>query len=213
MGALVEAACGRCPELVPLGIDHDRLSSAPEPGEELLCVADFYRHKRQDLVLEIWAALPEPRPPLRLVGDSRVDPEFFVSIKTSAARLTASGAGPVRVQDRRPFEELIEIYRQARAFVLPSLHESFCLPLLEAQACGVPCVTTDREVMRGTAGAGASYVDADQPAPVWAEAVHRLYADVETHRELRDAATANASGFSWNRTAAAVADRLVRPRD
>jgi glycosyltransferase involved in cell wall biosynthesis len=213
MGALIEAACGRRPELVPLGVDHDRLSPAPEPGDELLCVADFYRHKRQDLTLEIWAALPEPRPPLRLIGDSRVDAEFFESVATRAGELTAAGAGTVLVQDRLPFEELIPIYRQARVFLLPSVHESFCLPLLEAQACGVPCVTTDREVMNGTAGSGAVYIGAEEPAAVWAEEVRRLYADDAAHGELRDAAIANAALFSWEQTTAVMADHLVRPQN
>lgn len=209
---LVEETCRRRPEVVRWGVDHDRLTPAREPGEELLCVADFYRHKRQHLTLEIWAALPEPRPPLRLIGDSRVDPQYFESVAARARNLTANGAGSIRVEDRRPFDELIPIYRRARAFLLPSVHESFCLPLLEAQACGVPCVTTDREVMRGTAGSGAVYVDADADAGAWAEAVRKLYAEEAAHRELRDAAVANAALFSWERTTAVTADRLVRPR-
>src|SRR5215216_4079398 len=46
MGKLVEAKLGRRPEIVPLGVDHAAFRPAPVPGDEILCVADPYRHKR-----------------------------------------------------------------------------------------------------------------------------------------------------------------------
>jgi hypothetical protein len=74
-------------------------------------------------------------------------------------------------------------------------------------------VTTDREVMHGTAGSGAVYIGAEEPAAVWAEEVRRLHADDAAHGELRDAAIANAALFSWEQTTAVMADHLVRPQN
>jgi rhamnosyl/mannosyltransferase len=56
-----------------------------------------------------------------------------------------------RVSDRvtflpsQPFEELVALYRSADVFCLPSTAraESFGIVQLEAQVCGVPCVSTD----------------------------------------------------------------------
>jgi len=45
-------------------------------------------------------------------------------------------------------DEMALLYNACDVFVLPSRGEGFCLPLLEAQACGLPCITTDFGAMR-----------------------------------------------------------------
>jgi len=62
-------------------------------------------------------------------------------------------------------EELSTLYRKASALVVPSLLEGFCLPALEAQACGLPVVcrpvpalqelVTDSDVMAADGSVGA----------------------------------------------------------
>ena len=42
-----------------------------------------------------------------------------------------------------PDADLVELYRQCRLFVCPSLREGFGLPALEAMACGTPAITSD----------------------------------------------------------------------
>jgi glycosyltransferase involved in cell wall biosynthesis len=49
-------------------------------------------------------------------------------------------------------------YSQARVFLLPSLAEGFGWPLIEAQACGCPVITTDAAPMTEVAGPGARYL-------------------------------------------------------
>ena len=41
-------------------------------------------------------------------------------------------------------DELARLYREAKLFVLPSLHEGFCLPILEAMASGTAVLTARR---------------------------------------------------------------------
>jgi glycosyltransferase involved in cell wall biosynthesis len=49
-------------------------------------------------------------------------------------------------------------YSQARAFLFPSLAEGFGWPLIEAQACGCPVITTDAAPMTEVAGPSARYL-------------------------------------------------------
>ena len=71
---LASSSTGRPCEVIPLGVDHEVFRPAAAPGEEIVCVADFYRHKRHDLLLDAWQCLPSPRPRLRLIGNGAVDP-------------------------------------------------------------------------------------------------------------------------------------------
>ncbi|MFD0892478.1 glycosyltransferase family 4 protein [Luteolibacter ambystomatis] len=53
-----------------------------------------------------------------------------------------------------PLPELVRAYRDADAFVLPTRAEGWGLPLLEAMACGLPCITTNYSALTTFAHAG-----------------------------------------------------------
>jgi len=60
--------------------------------------------------------------------------------------------------------ELIEaLYMRAEALLYPSFEEGFGWPIIEAQACGCPVITTDREPMRSIAGPAALLIDPHHP--------------------------------------------------
>lgn len=53
-----------------------------------------------------------------------------------------------------PDEELVDHYRLASVFVTASVHEGFCIPVLEAMACGVPAIGAHATALPETIGAG-----------------------------------------------------------
>ena len=56
--------------------------------------------------------------------------------------------------------ELIEaLYTRAAALLFPSLDQGFGWPIIEAQACGCPVITSNREPMRSIAGPAALLID------------------------------------------------------
>jgi glycosyltransferase involved in cell wall biosynthesis len=55
------------------------------------------------------------------------------------------------------------LYCKAAALLFPSLQEGFGWPIVEAQACGCPVITSNREPMLEVGGAAAFYIDPNDP--------------------------------------------------
>lgn len=66
-----------------------------------------------------------------------------------------------------PIEEMAERYRQADLLVFASTYEGFGLPIIEAQATGLPVVTSNLDPMTWVAGKeGAHFVDPFDPGSI-----------------------------------------------
>src|SRR5262249_48616404 len=77
-------------------------------------------------------------------------------------------------------DRLLDAYRSADVLAVPSVHEGFCLPVIEALACGVPVVAARAGALPETLGdAGLLFAPGD---------VHDLVQQVEA--VLDDAAEA-----------------------
>ena len=81
-------------------------------------------------------------------------------------------------------------YSLARAFIFPSLAEGFGWPIIEAQACGCPVITTDAAPMNEIGGGAATYIpvlrmtdDPQQWAQQAAATLKNLLAKSETQRQ------------------------------
>jgi len=95
-----------------------------------------------------------------------------------------------------PHKTLEGVYRAARALVFPSRYEGFGYPPLEAMGCGVPPVVSDAASLPEVVGDAGLIVPVDQARPL-GEAMQRLLADDELHRDLSARARERARKFSW----------------
>src|SRR5205085_3554019 len=57
-------------------------------------------------------------------------------------------------------EHLVALYRMAKLFVYPSLHEGFGLPALEAMSCGTPTIGADNSSIPEVIGRADAMFDA-----------------------------------------------------
>lgn len=96
------------------------------------------------------------------------------------------------------------LYRRAWLLVFASTYEGFGMPIIEAQACGTPVITSSRAPMDEVAGGAALLVQPEATADI-RDAVARLLNDVGLREELIEKGLANASRFSATATAAAYA--------
>jgi glycosyltransferase involved in cell wall biosynthesis len=93
------------------------------------------------------------------------------------------------------------LYRGADLFALPSRHEGFGLPVVEAMAQATPVVASDLPVLREVGGPGARYL-APGDVVTWADAVNALLTDPTARAALATAGLAHAATYTWARSAA-----------
>ncbi len=93
--------------------------------------------------------------------------------------------------------ELELLYSSAQLLLYPSLYEGFGLPILDAQACGCPVVTSNVSAMPEVAGRGAILVN-----PYSTEDITRGIRDIgEVREELIERGLENVKRFSWKKAA------------
>ncbi len=98
---------------------------------------------------------------------------------------------------------VMEAYARARVFVLPSLCESFGIPLIEAMSFGTPVIAANRAALPEVLG-HAGLLAEPEPASIATAAIRLLQGeDVDA---LRLAGLANMERFNWSDTA----DKLAR---
>jgi glycosyltransferase involved in cell wall biosynthesis len=92
---------------------------------------------------------------------------------------------------------LISLYNIAEAFVYPSLYEGFGLPILEAQACGCPVITSNVSSMPEVAGNGAILVDPYSVEEI-AGAIYKI-SDQSVRNAFVQRGLENCRRFSWEK--------------
>lgn len=97
-------------------------------------------------------------------------------------------------------EDLPYLFNGASAFIFPSKHEGFGIPILQAMACGVPVAASDIPVFKEVAGDAILYFN-HQDKKAMAEAMAEIINNVELHKELTEKGLERVKNFSWKRCA------------
>jgi glycosyltransferase involved in cell wall biosynthesis len=106
-------------------------------------------------------------------------------------------------------EALPALYYGARLFCFPSLFEGFGLPVLEAQAHGVPVMTANNSALPEIAGDAALLVDPTDVDAI-ADAMLQLSQDEALRQRLITAGYENVKRFSWEKAAQETLAVLLR---
>lgn len=167
-----------------------------QPGPlRLLCVATLIPRKAQHLLLDALTPLADRDWRLDLVGDAR-DPAYaarlraMVADRALAERVTLTGAVSDAV--------LEDHWRQADAFVFPSLHEGWGIAPVEAVRWGLPVITSDAGALPESVPEAARDMVPAGDVGALGEALRRLLDDSDHRAALSAAARVAATTLrSW----------------
>lgn len=169
---------------VPRSVMRQRMN-VPENVPVVVTVGNIRRVKGIDVLIEA-AALVARRMPetLFLVAGRKSEEEHCRELET---RIAALGLGNnFKLLGSCRSDEIFSILRMSDVFCLPSRSEGFSNALIEAMACGLPCVATDvggnREVLSHEAG----FLVPNENAAKLAEALLRVLSDAKLSREMGD---------------------------
>ena len=142
-----------------------------------------------------WAATSDVPHQLVLAG-----PSGWVEDRDTVLAPARRLGDRVRTIGRVGDDHLRGLYRGADVFVLPSRHEGFGIPVLEAMAQGTPVIGSDIPALREVAGDAAQLTTPFDP-DAWAAALDDLLHDPDRHADLGEAGRRRAELFSWERCA------------
>lgn len=94
-------------------------------------------------------------------------------------------------------EDLPYIFNGASAFIFPSRHEGFGIPVVQSLACGLPTAASDIPVLREIAGDAVLYFDQNDDRAI-ARAMVEIISDENLRSELKRKGLEKVRDFSWD---------------
>ena len=193
------------------GVDHDRFRPPSDlaacraevnarygiDGRYVLYVSNHQRKKNTEGLVQAFKAVARTVPDVDLVLTGWHTPEFRL-VRDLIDRLGL--AARVKVLGHVPDEDLPMLYGAAAVFALPSLHEGFGLPVLEAMACGTPVLASNVYAVPEVAGDAAKLVDPYDMDAISAGLI-QILEDTNFAATLRERGLARAREFTWRRAA------------
>ena len=238
MRTLAMASCGVSGQRITVIPDSDGLATVPGPGQEesstgvrnvptkhagparstsrrpgpkpftFLCLACYYPHKNLEILPAAMKRLRAytSRPARCLLTlDSSQHPgarRLLLSIRGEGMQHALINIGAL------DGNAVMNAYRSADAFILPTLSESFGRTYLEAMRFNLPILTSDRGFAREVCRDAALYFD-----PENAESVAQCMARIMNDGELRDRLAASRQRIvipSWEQVASRFLEVLER---
>jgi glycosyltransferase involved in cell wall biosynthesis len=133
----------------------------------------------------------------------------WASDETVTAARKRSGSGQIILTGMLTDSELALLIKGARLAVVPSLYEGFCLPMVEAMACGVPTIASCTSCLPEISGNILAYFDPLSIADM-ASCMQSVLRSHELSQRLRQKGIERARQFTWERCARQTLDVLMR---
>jgi len=100
-------------------------------------------------------------------------------------------------------KEVSELYNACDLLIFPSFYEGFGLPVLEAMACGIPTVVSDKTSLPEITQGNSLYCNPYSYEDI-AEKIFKVLTDKELYQTLKEKGLNHAKNFSWKKYAQQV---------
>ncbi len=178
------------------------------PEEYILYVGINKPHKNLGRLIEAYNLYRSNNPTAKveLVLAGKEDPRYSGALRAKVRELGLEKL--VHFEGEVSEEDLIKLYGCARLFVMPSLYEGFGLPLVEAQACGIPVICANNTSLPEAGGAQVPTFNPYNVTEIAANIGEMLdnEALLAQHREL---GLARAAQLTWQKAATATFEVYV----
>jgi glycosyltransferase involved in cell wall biosynthesis len=174
------------------------------PNQFVLSVGTLEPRKNHTRLVEAFARIYDGKSKLVLVGGKGW---LYDNVYAKVEALGLNEA--VVFRGYLANEDLPLWYNAATLFAYPSLYEGFGMPVLEAQACGAPVITSNLPPLPEAAGDAALLVD-PRDVEELATNLNRLLTNEPLRSELEERGLARTRQFTWMRTAQETAHSYRR---
>ncbi|MCX7996721.1 MAG: glycosyltransferase family 4 protein [Patescibacteria group bacterium] len=161
-----------------------------------LCVGTVQPRKNIVRLIEAFRRYRTTRPDMHLVITGKKGWLF----EDIVATVTPEDGNSIVFTGFLPDEQVVALYRNALAFVLPSLYEGFGIPMLEAMAQGCPVIASQTASLPEIGADACLYFNPEDPADI-ADKLERISDDAGLRKELVTSGRRRVKNFSWARCA------------
>ncbi len=166
----------------------------------LLYTGNLDANKNLKGTIQAYAMLPlSVRQMHQLVIISKMDAGSLLALKRYRAKCGLKD-DEVVFTNYIPDEHLVMFYNLCKAFIFPSLHEGFGLPVLEAMSCGAACIGSGTTSIPEVIGRQDALFNPYNPEAI-AKAIHNVLTDENFRQSLRKHALIQSRHFSWDESA------------
>ncbi len=199
MRRLFAVSAGKIAVIYEAGLEGYKGRALGEEGRDILFVGILEPRKNLVRLLKAFAwycqRFPQAPENLKIVGG---EGWIFESIYATVEKL--------KLKERVFFggyvseEAKARLFRRAKLFVYPSLHEGFGLPVLEAMSLGAPVLCSKAGALPEIGGNAVFYVDPHSVSSIY-EGLVRVLRNPGRRASLRKRGLEQARKFSWQKCA------------
>lgn len=148
---------------------------------DLLCLSAYYPHKNLEILIKVSQILLKNNVQTRFILTLS---ETDQSVKKFLAKIREAGVDQyfhnIGVIDR---SDVPIVFKQVEALILPTLMETFCLPLYEAMSNGLPVLVSDIDFAHDACGESGWYFDPTSAESI-AECIMVFFSEGKRSKEM-----------------------------